>query len=281
MNARAWNCVRRAGRFALLAALCALGAGLAQVPETPSFGTTVVVPGGLRGDIYFLPKDTTVLPDFDGLDPVGTIWASRLNVPPRHWAEGFPGVTERFEWFAINYTGRFWIEQPGRYSFALLSDDGSKLYIDDNLIIDNDCQHPPDTRIAAVMLAGGLHRIRVPFFQGPRDCLALVLAVAGPEGDWRVFNTEEFKPPADPEKWKYSAPDALAVPPDQSANRTARAMEAVKPPKRKRDAKPQSDRRAQAPAEGCLAYPVRMCGSTPMPHLREEDAPPPQQTPGP
>jgi PA14 domain len=246
----------------LLAVLCVIGAGLAQEPATPAFGTTVVVPGGLRGDIYFLNKGTTVLPDFAALEPVGTIWASRLNVPPRHWTEGFPGITERFEWFAINYTGRFWIEKPGRYSFALLSDDGSKLYIDDNLIIDNDCQHPPDARIGAVTLSGGLHRIRVPFFQGPRDCLALVLAVAGPEGDWRVFSTEEFKPPANPENWKYASPDALAIPPDQAVKHAMPAKDAVKPPKKKRDAKDQ--------AEGCMAYPVRICGATPMPHLREE-----------
>ena len=259
----------------LLAVFCAAGAGLAQEApspgaQTPSFGTTVVVPGGLRGDIYFLPKDTTVLPDFDTLEPVGTIWASRLNVPPRHWTDGFPGITDRFEWFAINYTGRFWIEKPGRYSFALLSDDGSKLYIDDNLIIDNDCQHPPDARIAAVPLAGGLHRIRVPFYQGPRDCLALVLAVAGPEGDWRVFSTEEFKPPANPENWKYATPDALAVPPAPVVNRVMPAKKAVKPPKKKRDAKHEWERYAQASAEGCMAYPVRSCGATPMPHLREE-----------
>ncbi len=245
----------------LLVVLCAAGAGLAKEPPTPAFGTTVVVPGGLRGDIYFLPKGTTVLPDFEALEPVGTIWASRLNVPPRHWSDGFPGITERFEWFAINYTGRFWIDKPGRYSFALLSDDGSKLYIDDNLIIDNDCQHPPDARIAAVALSGGLHRIRAPFFQGPRDCLALVLAVAGPEGDWRVFSTEEFKPPANSENWKYATPDAFAVPPEPAANRAA-AKEAVKPPKKKRDAKVSS--------EGCMFYPVRNCGATPVPQLREE-----------
>jgi hypothetical protein len=137
---------------------------------TPTFGTTVVIPSGLRGEIYFLPKDTTVLPDFENssLEPVGTIWTTTLNIPPRHWRDGFPGITKRNEWFAINYTGRFWIDKPGWYKFALLSDDGSNLYIDDQLAIDNDCQHPPDTRAARVLLSGGIHRIRVPYFQGPR-----------------------------------------------------------------------------------------------------------------
>jgi hypothetical protein len=57
----------------------------------------------------------------------------------RDFTEGFPGVTKRFEWFAIDYTGRIWIARPGVYQFELMSDDGSKLYIDD--VIDNDWLH--------------------------------------------------------------------------------------------------------------------------------------------
>jgi len=154
------------------------------------FGTTAVIPGGLRGSVYLIPKNTTVLPDFelDRVRRVGEVWANELNVPPRHWRLGFPGLTKRFEWFAIDYTGRFWIAQPGRYVFALLSDDGSRLFLDGVPVIDNDCQHPPDLRIAAVQLGGGGHRIRVSYFQGPRDCLALMLAVAGPDHQWKIFD---------------------------------------------------------------------------------------------
>ena len=172
----------------------------------------MVIPAGLHGTLYFIPKDTTVLPDFESdsaLERVGEVWTDTLNIPPRHWSSGFPGLTERFEWFAIDYNGRFWIDKPGRYTFALLSDDGSRLFVDDTPVIDNDCQHPPDLRIAAVKLEGGGHRIRVSYFQGPRDCLALVLAVAGPDRQWKLFSTKEFKPPSNPEDWHY--PQASAV----------------------------------------------------------------------
>ena len=67
-------------------------------------------------------------------------------------------------------SGHFWIaHRPGRYTFALLSDDGSRLFLDDTPVIDNDCQHPPDLRMAAVQLEGGGHRMRVSYFQGPRE----------------------------------------------------------------------------------------------------------------
>lgn len=50
------------------------------------------------------------------------------------------------EWFAIDYEGRFWSEKPGVYQFALTSDDGAKLYIDDELTLNNDGIHPSETK---------------------------------------------------------------------------------------------------------------------------------------
>ena len=132
------------------------------------------------------------------MKPRGAIYTTTLNVPPRSFREGFPGVTDRFEWFAIDYTGKFWISKPGPYHFALQSDDGAKPYIDGKIVIDNDGIHAPVTRTGLVELAGGVHAIRVSYFQGPRDWVALVLAVAAPgENQWRIFNTDEFLPPAD------------------------------------------------------------------------------------
>ncbi len=176
-----------------------------QKEAVPVFGTTVVIPSGLRGRIYKIHKYAKGLPDFSRLKPIGTIYTSSLDVPPRNFRDGFPGVTKRFEGFAIDYTGRFWIAEPGLYRFELTSDDGSRLYIDGQLIIDNDGQHTPATKVGKVDLAGGIHRIRVSYFQGPKWQVALVLKIAPPDGQLRVFSTEEFKPPPNPENWKYPA----------------------------------------------------------------------------
>jgi len=162
------------------------------------FGTTVVLPTGLKGTIYNLRRGTEWLPDFRKLKPVGSIYTSSLNVPPQNFTQGFPGVTKRFEWFAIDYTGRFWIAEPGTYRFALLSDDGSKLYIDDDLVIENDGVHAAREQEGEAHLAAGIHRMRVSYFQGPRMEVALVLRVAGPgERRFRIFSTDQFKPPPD------------------------------------------------------------------------------------
>jgi hypothetical protein len=181
----------------------------AQDHPTPKFGTTVVIPSGLRGVVYHIPKSTTRLPDFSRLRPVGTIYTSSLNVPPQSFTEGFPGVTKRFEWFAIDYTGKFWIEKPGLYTFVLTSDDGARLYIDGQLIADNDGEHAPEDRTCSIKLERGIHRIHVPYYQGPRFQVALVLEVAGPGERLRLFTTEEFKPPPNPEDWPQPDPAHL------------------------------------------------------------------------
>jgi PA14 domain len=195
--------------IALGLCLCAF----AQQQSEVTFGTTVVVPGGLIGVIYSIPPSSISLPYFELLNPIGVIYTSSLNVPERHFREGFPGVTNRYEWFAIDYRGRFWIEEPGVYQFALTSDDGSKLYIDGSLIIDNDGIHSAQVKTESLRLDGGSHGIRVSYFQGPRDKVALVLSVAPPGEAWRVFSTEEFRPPPNPENWDHpDASDTLEPP---------------------------------------------------------------------
>ena len=116
----------------------------------------------------------------------------------RSFDEGFPGVTDRFEWFAIDYTARFWVSEPGKYRFALASDDGSILYIDGKKVIQNDKQHPVVEKAGSVNLKMGEHAIRVSYFQGPRFQVALVLRVARPDDpEPRVFHTDDFKPSSD------------------------------------------------------------------------------------
>jgi hypothetical protein len=171
------------------------------------FGTTVVIPSGLRGLVYHIHRNRTRLPDFERMKPVGTIYTSSLDIPPQDFKLGFPGVTKRFEWFAIDYTGRFWIEKPGTYTFVLTADDGADLYIDDELVVNDDGLHQPADQTGRIDLTGGIHRIRVSYFQGPRFQVALVLKVAGPGEQLRVFSTDEFKPPPHPENWPYPASD--------------------------------------------------------------------------
>jgi hypothetical protein len=153
----------------------AVGCGSAEPP-----------PGWLSGRVYPVPFETRRLPAFDALRPVGTICMDRLDVGWRKGYPGFPGLRSRFEWFGIDFQGTFAVEQSGLYSFRLSSDDGSRLYVDGAVVLDNDGYHDVRTVEGAVPLAAGLHRIGVPYWQGPGP-LALILEVAGPGEGYHVF----------------------------------------------------------------------------------------------
>lgn len=153
------------------------------------FGDVTKVADGLKGDIYLLPANTGRLPDFASLKPSGSVYTTTLDITPRAFDQGFPGVTDRFEWFAIDYTGTLMVASPGEVRFRLTADDGAKLFIDGGTVIDNDGLHPPTAVEGAVTLTEGQHQIHVPYFQGPRNVIALTLEVAQGQS-WEVLRVD-------------------------------------------------------------------------------------------
>jgi hypothetical protein len=111
-------------------------------------------------------------------------------VPTRRFTEGFPGIEDKVEWFAIRYTGAFKVRHTDVYTFRLNSDDGSQLFIDGELIVDNDGQHAPVSRQARVQLTAGTHQLKLKYFQGPGMLLALQLFVTREGRPEKLFRPE-------------------------------------------------------------------------------------------
>lgn len=61
--------------------------------------------------------------------------------------------------------GLLHVPETGSWRFFLDSDDGSRLHIDGEQVIDNDGLHGPVTQEGAVRLAAGVHTIEVEFFE--------------------------------------------------------------------------------------------------------------------
>lgn len=176
--------------------LCLLPLLLCAQEPIPTFGTTVYSNAGFTGQVYLLDPGAPRLPKFARLTPKGSIYTNLLNIPKQDFREGFPGVTGRYEWFAIDYAATFWIEHPAEYRFSLTSDDGSRLYIDGHDVINNDGIHAAITKTGRRHLKQGAHSIRVSYMQGPAMEVALVLEIAGPTEDFHVFDARNFRPPA-------------------------------------------------------------------------------------
>lgn len=99
------------------------------------------------------------LPDFSKLEPVktGKIANGIIDL----------GVAKPMKGgFGVVFEGKFEIEKAEKFSFYLASDDGSRLIIDGEGIVDNDGVHPMgNPREGKVDLQEGLHEIRVPYFE--------------------------------------------------------------------------------------------------------------------
>ena len=211
-------------RFASLAGVDDLELGHFASPSTGlGIFDTAVIPGhGLVGTVYvrdapipqvdlfercFTPSGRIFqMPPFEHLTPVYTFITGTLNVSPRNYTVGFP--TAKMESvvdnFAIRFRGKIAIETSGTYTFALNSDDGSKLYINRNLVVDNDGIHPPRYVQGSLELAAGMHHIEIHYFQGQPYQIALQWFYQPPNGQEQIVPPEMIYLP-EPRR----APDAL------------------------------------------------------------------------
>ncbi len=69
------------------------------------------------------------------------------------------------EEFAVRLSGLLHVATDGVYQFELLSDDGSRLWLADTLVVDHDGLHSARAKHGMVALAAGYHPIRIEYFQ--------------------------------------------------------------------------------------------------------------------
>lgn len=123
-----------------------------KVQPWPAIREQLDLRQGLSLRIY--AGDWNKLPDFESLTPSVSTTTSRIS-----YKEDAPE-----EYVGRVYEGYLRLEQSALVEFALTSDDGSRLWIDGRLVVDNDGLHSLVTKIGRVPLERGLHRIRVEWF---------------------------------------------------------------------------------------------------------------------
>lgn len=106
---------------------------------------------GLLGE-YFDNEEWKAAPSLVRVDPV-IDW---------DWGPGGPEGWNRVDHFSIRWTGTITAPQTGLYQLGTSSDDGSWLYLDGQLIVDNGGTHGMNMKSKAVELtAGEAHQIRI------------------------------------------------------------------------------------------------------------------------
>ncbi|MFG0252568.1 MAG: family 20 glycosylhydrolase, partial [Phycisphaerales bacterium JB038] len=113
--------------------------------------------------------DWNKLPDFDALTPARSGVAAVISADLDH-------VEDRF---GFVFEGYLSVPESGVYTFYLTSDDGSRLLIAGEDVIDHDGLHGASTKSGEIALEAGLHAIRVDFFEQGGD-QRLDLEYSGP-----------------------------------------------------------------------------------------------------
>ena len=76
----------------------------------------------------------------------------------------FLDIVHRPDSFALIFSGFLHIPATGAYTLRLRSDDGARLYLHDQLVVDNDGSHSARTREELIALEAGWHPIRIAYF---------------------------------------------------------------------------------------------------------------------
>ncbi len=108
---------------------------------------------GLRYAYY--ESEFKQLPDFDALSPLieGEVDSFTLD------------VRQRNDDIALRFTGCVDVPANGEYAFYVTSDDGTQLFVNGELVVNNDGQHAARERRGDVTLRAGTHAIELTFFE--------------------------------------------------------------------------------------------------------------------
>lgn len=100
------------------------------------------------------------IPDFSDLTPFAEGTVHRLTHDRL-----YSNDNKELDHFALKFTGLIKVPEDGLYFFYTESDDGSRLYIGDELVVENDKPHAILEIGGMIRLKAGLHPLTVTFFE--------------------------------------------------------------------------------------------------------------------
>ena len=128
-------------------------ASFKKVSPNPSVSTDDLMPGI---NYSYFEGEWDALPDFDNMKPISSGIIKNIDVLHQNKQE---------DNYGFEFTGFIKIEAEGIYKFFTSSDDGSRLYIDDKMVVDNDGPHGLTEKDGVAALSKGLHKIKVTYFE--------------------------------------------------------------------------------------------------------------------
>lgn len=141
-----------------------------RAPDSPA----AVEPGVYVN--YYALSAPSVLPDFGAMTPYFDDVVSQINFASTSGAFATSGRSDEV---GAAFDGYIEVAQDGLYTVSIDSDDGSRLTIGDNFVVDNDGLHGMVEVSGSIGLMTGKHRIRVEFFESGGGA-GLIARIEGP-----------------------------------------------------------------------------------------------------
>ncbi|MFN3822069.1 MAG: PA14 domain-containing protein, partial [bacterium] len=92
------------------------------------------------------------------------------------------------DYFGVIWTGYFRVAQAGQYTFRTYSDDGVRLYINGNRVIDDWVDHAPAERVSnAINLTIGWHSVRLEFYENGGGAVCQLYWRPPGQNDWSLL----------------------------------------------------------------------------------------------
>eukprot|EP00960_Hanusia_phi_P074326 768213-Hanusia_phi.AAC.4 len=137
--------------------------------------------------VYKSDSDLTKMPEVSALKQLGV----KVQVPDvdfeniNDFKKYFPDAPDKN--FAAQFWGKFKIDMKGRYQFCTSSSDGSKLWIDDKLVVDNGGSHGNRRYCTNVEMSEGSHTAYGEYFK-KEGSLRMQITYQGPDTDDHAVN---------------------------------------------------------------------------------------------
>ena len=148
-----------------------------RAPENPSN-----VEPGSHVDYYAL-SSPAVLPDFSTLTPYFGDVVPKIGYVSTAGAFATSGRSDEV---GAVFEGYIEVADSGLYTLSIESDDGSKLFIGETVLVDNDGLHSMVEKFGTIGLMAGKHAIRVEFFENTGGA-GLVARIEGPDTPRQVI----------------------------------------------------------------------------------------------
>jgi hypothetical protein len=164
-----------------------------------AFGKPAPAPNGLLGEVFVVTDAALAsMPDFSALgEPVAVIGIGPVDIAATRFEQGFAGPSGKVSTnFAIRFTGSLNVVTAGEYDLCMTSDDGSRLFLEDNLVLDHDGAHDASEKCELVYLDAGEYMLRLEYFQGASEGVALQLMWALDGGEKLVVPVDALFRPA-------------------------------------------------------------------------------------